>query len=83
MSQNYPNPFNPTTVINYELPKAAKVTLRIYDILGKEVANLVNDYKNEGRYSVEFNASNLPSGIYIYQLRTGEYTSMRKMMLVK
>lgn len=83
LSQNYPNPFNPSTVINYEVPKASKVTLKVYDVLGKEISALVDGYKEEGRYQVQFNAKDLPSGIYIYSLRAGEYTSVRKMMLLK
>ncbi|MGE5499773.1 MAG: T9SS type A sorting domain-containing protein, partial [Syntrophothermus sp.] len=83
LSQNYPNPFNPSTVINYEVPKASNVTIRVYDMLGKEVSVLVDGYKEEGRYQVQFNAKDLPSGMYIYQIRAGEYTSVRKMMLLK
>lgn len=83
LKQNYPNPFNPSTVINYEIPKASKVTLKVYDMLGKEAAVLIDGYKEAGRYSVQFNAKDLPSGMYIYQLRAGGYASMRKMMLVK
>lgn len=83
LSQNYPNPFNPSTAINFELPRASKVTLKVYDMLGKEVSVLVDGHKEEGRYSVQFSAEDLPSGMYIYQLRTGEYTSVRKMMLLK
>ncbi|MGE5354146.1 MAG: T9SS type A sorting domain-containing protein [Clostridiales bacterium] len=83
LSQNYPNPFNPTTVINYQIPKASKVMLKIYDMLGKEVTTLVNEYKEQGRYSVEFNASNLPSGTYIYEIRANDFVKSGKMMLLK
>ncbi len=80
---NYPNPFNPTTVINYQLPKDGMVTLKVYDVLGKEIATLVNDNRTAGYYSVEFNASNLPSGIYIYTITTNNYTQSKKMLLMK
>ena len=83
LSQNYPNPFNPATTINYQLPQTGFVTLKIYDILGKEVAMLVNEQKNQGRYSVNFNASRLASGVYIYQLRVNDYVSSKKMLLIK
>lgn len=81
--QNYPNPFNPSTTISYQIPKASKVTLKIYDILGKEVAVLVNGYKEMGRYSVQFNASKLPSGTYIYEIRANDFVKSGKMMLLK
>ncbi|MDP4175037.1 MAG: T9SS type A sorting domain-containing protein [Bacteroidota bacterium] len=83
LEQNYPNPFNPSTTISYALPKAAYVSLKVYDVLGKEVKTLVNEYKVEGKYSVEFNANSLPSGIYVYQLKAGNNIVSRKMMLVK
>ncbi|MCO6472904.1 MAG: T9SS type A sorting domain-containing protein [Melioribacteraceae bacterium] len=82
--QNYPNPFNPVTIIEYELPTEGIVTLKIYDLLGKEISTLVNGHKNPGRYSVEFNAENLPSGIYFYRLTSnGEHRLIRKMQLLK
>ncbi len=83
MFQNYPNPFNPATTINYQLPKTGFVTIKIYDILGKEVATLVNEQKTQGRYSVNFDASRLASGVYIYQLRANDYVSSKKMLLLK
>ncbi|MEJ2103639.1 MAG: T9SS type A sorting domain-containing protein [Ignavibacteriaceae bacterium] len=83
LSQNYPNPFNPTTTINYQLPEAGYATIKIYDILGKEVATLVNEQKNQGRYSVNFDASHLASGVYIYQLKVKDYVSSKKMLLLK
>ncbi|MGE5350903.1 MAG: T9SS type A sorting domain-containing protein [Acidobacteriota bacterium] len=83
LRQNYPNPFNPRTQIYYSLKENSQVNLQVYDMLGNKVADLVNDIKPAGEYSVSFDGSNLPSGIYIYQLRTGSYTSMRKMLLLK
>ncbi len=83
LSQNYPNPFNPATTINYQLPQTGFVTLKIYDILGSQVATLVNEQKNQGKYSVNFNASRLASGVYIYQLRVNDYISSKKMLLLR
>ena len=83
LEQNYPNPFNPSTIINYQLPKAGNVTLKVYDVLGKEVATLVNEEKPAGNYEVEFDASNLASGVYYYQLRAGEFLFSKKMLLLK
>jgi hypothetical protein len=83
LSQNYPNPFNPSTVISYSISKLGLVTLRIYGILGKEVATLVNREQTPGNYSVNFNASNLSSGIYFYRLESGSFISTKKMILLK
>ncbi|MDY0082689.1 MAG: T9SS type A sorting domain-containing protein [Ignavibacteriaceae bacterium] len=83
LAQNYPNPFNPSTTIKYQLPKDGIVTLKVYDILGSEVATLVNEQKTAGRYEVSFDASKLASGVYIYKLQSGEYVSSKKMMLLK
>jgi hypothetical protein len=83
LSQNYPNPFNPVTTIKYQIPKSGVVTLKVYDILGKEVANLVNEYKDEGKYNINFDASKLASGVYIYQIKANDYISSKKMMLLK
>ena len=80
---NYPNPFNPATTITYQLPKSGSVTLKIYDILGNEVKTLVNEQKEMGRYTVTFNASSFASGMYVYQLRANDYTSTKKMLLLK
>ncbi len=81
--QNYPNPFNPATIINYQIPADGFVTLKVYDILGKEVATLVNEQQTMGRYSINFNASKLASGVYIYELRSGEFIQSKKMMLLR
>ena len=83
LEQNYPNPFNPSTTIKYQLPKAGFVTLKIYDILGREVASLVKEYQHGGKYSVDFKASKLSSGVYIYELKTPDYNSCKKMILTK
>lgn len=83
LSQNYPNPFNPSTIINYQIPHDGLVTLKIYDVLGKELKTLVNEYKSLGRYEVKFDASNLSSGVYLYQLKVNDYLQSKKMLLVK
>lgn len=83
LSQNYPNPFNPVTKISYALPKSGFTTLRVYDILGKEVAMLVNEVKNAGNYSVDFNASGFTSGVYFYRLESNGFSDIKKMMLIK
>jgi len=79
----YPNPFNPETRIRYELNKDQHVSLKIYDVLGKEVITLVDDTKNAGYYEVSFDASGLPSGIYFYRMQSGEYVSVKKLLLLK
>ena len=87
--QNYPNPFNPTTTIKYSIPQlgiesgSARVTLKIYDILGREIRTLVNARQKPGNYSVQFNATGLPSGIYFYKLKVGEFVKVKKMALLK
>jgi len=81
--QNYPNPFNPTTQVSYSLPKSSFVQLKIYDILGKEVANLVNEEQQSGNYKVEFNASTLASGIYFYRLQSGSFVETKKLVLLR
>jgi hypothetical protein len=83
LKQNYPNPFNPVTKINYTLPKSGFVTLKVYDMLGREVVNLINENKAAGNYSVDFNASNLTSGVYFYRLESNGFVDTKKMMLVK
>ncbi len=81
--QNYPNPFNPITTIRYALPQDGFVTLKIYDILGSEIATLVNEQKSAGKYEVNFNASSLSSGVYIYKIQSGSFTNSKKMLLLK
>ncbi|MBS1494802.1 MAG: T9SS type A sorting domain-containing protein [Bacteroidetes bacterium] len=85
LHQNYPNPFNPSTVIRYQLSVAGFITLKVFDLLGKEVAALVNEKQNAGTYAVDFNSTefNLPSGIYFYTLNAGEFKETKKMVLVK
>jgi len=83
MSQNYPNPFNPSTKINYDIPVDGKVTIALYDISGREVAKLVNEVKPAGYYTVQFNASNLSSGMYFYRISAGDFVSTKKMVLIK
>lgn len=83
LGQNYPNPFNPSTSINYTIANSGLVTLKVYDVLGKEVATLVNETKNAGSHKVNFDASNLSSGLYIYTIQSGEFVSSKKMMLLK
>jgi len=83
LHQNYPNPFNPTTKIEYSLPEASMVKLTVYNSLGQEVASLVNEYKAAGKHIVDFNANNLPSGMYFYKLQSGNFNSVKKMMLIK
>jgi uncharacterized protein (UPF0218 family) len=83
LEQNYPNPFNPATTINYSIPEAGNVEMKVYDILGNEVATLVNETKVPGNYSAVFDASSFASGIYIYTLRTNSFVQTKKMMLMK
>ncbi len=83
LEQNYPNPFNPSTTIGYELPKASYVTLKVYDMLGNEVKTLVNGNEKAGVHEVIFNASELASGVYMYKFNSGNFTTMKKMILLK
>lgn len=83
LSQNYPNPFNPTTVIHYQIPESGNTRLAVYDLIGRQVALLVNETMPSGSYSVNFDGSGLASGIYIYRLQVGDQVFTRKMMLVK
>jgi hypothetical protein len=83
LHQNYPNPFNPSTVISYQLPVGGNATIKVYDLLGKDVATLINEEQSAGTYKVEFDANQLSSGIYFYQLKAGEYVNTKKMLLIK
>ena len=83
LMQNYPNPFNPSTKIKYSIKTTDLVQLSVYDILGKEVASLVNENKEAGYYSIDFDASHLPSGVYFYRMQSGEFVSSKKMLLIK
>lgn len=83
LNQNYPNPFNPSTVISFQLPLNSQVSLRVYDILGNEIAELVNEFKPAGLHNIEFNAERFSSGIYFYKISAGEFLQIRKMSLIK
>ncbi len=83
LDQNYPNPFNPTTTISYTLPEKGIASIKVYDVLGKEVATLLNGIQEAGSNKVKFDASNLASGLYIYKIQAGQYTASKKMMLIK
>jgi flagellar hook assembly protein FlgD len=81
--QNYPNPFNPTTTFRYSIPQTSKVVIKVYDILGNEVATLMDEEKSVGTYELTWNAASLSNGIYFYQLKAGDYVSTKKMILLK
>ena len=83
LNQNYPNPFNPNTVISYQIAASNFAKIKVYDILGNEITTLVNEKQNSGSYSVEFNGANYPSGIYYYKLEAGDFSEVRKMILLK
>ena len=83
LENNYPNPFNPSTRIKYQIPDAGFVTLKVYDVLGNEVATLVTENKETGRYNITFDAAALSSGVYIYQLSVNDYLSTKKMVLLR
>jgi len=83
LSQNYPNPFNPITTISYQIPENSPVTLKIYNLAGREIATLINENQSVGIYTVEWNAEGLPSGMYIYQLKAGSFSQTRKLIQQK
>jgi polyhydroxybutyrate depolymerase len=83
LDQNYPNPFNPTTTIGYKIPMNGHVSLKVYDILGREVVALVDEKKDAGSHDISFNASKLPSGVYFYRLQTGSFTETKKLVLIR
>ena len=83
LSQNYPNPFNPTTIIKYQIPKESLVTIKLYDLLGREVRTLVNELKSAGSYEVMLDGSDLSSGIYFYGMISGNYAAFKKLILLK
>lgn len=83
LEQNYPNPFNPVTTISYTVPSVSVISLKVYDILGKEIESLINEEKTAGKYEVKWNGYNFPSGVYIYRLNAGTFTSSKKMILLR
>ena len=83
LHQNYPNPFNPTTVIAYELPKEGSVSLKVFDVLGREIRTLEMGRQTAGLHSVNFNAEELPSGVYFYRLQAGSFGETKKMVILK
>ncbi len=83
LGQNYPNPFNPSTTIEYSIPEAGNVNLQVYNALGEELTELVNEYKKAGHYKINFEAKNVPSGVYLYKIESGKYNDVKKMILLK
>jgi len=83
LEQNYPNPFNPSTMISYSIPQSSFVTLKVYDILGNEITTLVNETRSAGKYEVRFDASELSNGVYFYTVNADNFTSTKKMLLMK
>ena len=81
--QNYPNPFNPITFIKYQIPELSFITIKVFDISGKEVRTLLSEVSPAGSYQIEFRAKELPSGIYFYHLEAGDFIETRKMVLLK
>ncbi|MBI5021983.1 MAG: T9SS type A sorting domain-containing protein [Ignavibacteriales bacterium] len=83
LSQNYPNPFNPLTVIRYQLPISGWVTMKVYDVIGRDVVTLVNEFKKIGSYEVKYDGTKLPAGVYFYRLISGNYSKTKKLVLLK
>ena len=83
LSQNYPNPFNPSTAIEFSLPKSELTTLKVYNILGKEVSTIVSKKLNQGSHTYQFDGKNLASGIYFYRIEAGKFQDVKKMILIK
>ena len=83
LAQNYPNPFNPSTKISFAIPSQEFVTIKVFDILGRQVETLMNEIKSPGYYEINFNADKLPSGTYIYEIRAGSFVETKKMILLK
>lgn len=83
LSQNYPNPFNPSTIIRYQLPMASHISLKVYDVLGNEVAKLVNEEKPAGNYKITFDSKGLSSGVYLYKIQAENFVETKKMLLLK
>ncbi len=83
LSQNYPNPFNPTTTIRYSVPFSGPISLKVFDLLGEEVSTIVNESKDVNFYTVQFNGSHLPSGVYLYKLSYNNHTITKKLILMK
>jgi hypothetical protein len=81
--QNYPNPFNPSTKIKYSVPQSEIVQIKVYDILGKEIATLVNEEKPMGNYKIDFDGNNLSTGVYFYSMQAGSFTDTKKLILIK
>ena len=83
LEQNYPNPFNPSTTFRYSIPTQSKVVIKVYDILGNEITTLMDEEKSVGTYELTWNAEQLPSGVYFYQLKAGSFVETKKMLLLK
>jgi hypothetical protein len=81
--QNYPNPFNPVTIISYQIPVSGKVSLKVFNVLGREVAELVNEVQSAGKFNIIFDGSKFSSGVYFYQLRGGSFVETKKLVLLK